>query len=140
MFPKRVCHPLKRAVFGTAGTRTYYRPMSIYTAFLCVHSLLYRSSQCILYFYPHPVNPYLSSALVKKILSWGFLAFREHTGSNSGYMKTLLVARIQATCFGKQGNLQAIRKKCIINETPEQKRASQKLLNAFWHLERADPK
>lgn len=50
------------------------------------------------------VNPYLSSALVKKILSWGFFAFREHTGSSSGYMKTLLVARIQATCFGKQGN------------------------------------
>jgi len=76
---------------------------------------------------------------VKKILSWGFLAFREHTGSNSGYMKTLLVARIQATCFGKQGNLQAIRKKFMINETPEHERASQKLLNASWHLERANP-
>lgn len=113
MFPKRVCHPLKRGAFGTAGTRTYHSPLSIYTA-LCVHSSLYSIivlSQCILCFSPHPVNPYLSSALVKKILSWGFLAFREHTGSNSGYMKTLLVARIQATCFGKQGNLQAIRKK-----------------------------
>ena len=30
--------------------------------------------------------------------------------------------------------------KFIVNEIPEQKRASQKLLNVFWHLERADPK
>lgn len=85
------------------------------------------------------VNPYLSSALVKKILSWGFFAFREHTGSSSGYMKTLLVARIQATCFGKQGNSQAVRKKFLINEILEQKTASQKLLNAFLHLDRATP-
>lgn len=55
-------------------------------------------------------NPYLSSALVKKILSWGFFAFREHTGRSSGYMKTLLVARVHATCFGKQGNSSPVRK------------------------------
>lgn len=56
-------------------------------------------------------RPYLSSALVNEFLSWGFFAFREHTGSSSGYMKTLLVARIHATCFGKQGYLQAVREK-----------------------------
>lgn len=88
---------------------------------------------------PPTVNPYLSSAFVNKILFWGFFAFREHTGSSSGYMKTLLVARIQATCFGKQGNSQAVRKKKSINEILEQKRASQKLLSACLHFDRAAP-
>ena len=86
------------------------------------------------------VNSYLSSAFVKKILSWGFFAFREHTGSSSGYMNTLLVARIQATCFGKQGNSSAVRKQNpVVNEILEQNRASQKLPNAFSHLSRAVP-
>lgn len=30
------------------------------------------------------------------------MAFKEQVGSNSGYMKTLRVAKIHATCFGRQ--------------------------------------
>lgn len=117
-----------QAELGTVGTSIYHGILPIHTNFLFVfyvHVLLYMpispkllnkkepaSLQDIMCLFP-TVNPYLSSAFVNKILFWGFFAFREHTGSSSGYMKTLLVARIQATCFGKQGNSQAVRKKKI---------------------------
>lgn len=44
------------------------------------------------------------------ILSRGGFAFKEHIGSNSGYIKTLLVAKIHATCFGKHGNSLAVKR------------------------------
>lgn len=56
------------------------------------------------------LSTYLSSALVKIILSRGGFAFKEHTGSSSGYIKTLLVAKIHATCFGKHGKSLAVRR------------------------------
>lgn len=135
MFPKCICNPLKRALLKQVHIQNCVPLHGFSLSFV---SIPYYTS--LLIFFSAILSPYLSSALVKKFLSWGFLAFREHTRSSSGYMKTLLVARIQATCFGKQGNLQAVRRKFIVNEIPEQKRASQKLLNVFWHLERADPK
>jgi len=53
-------------------------------------------------------STYLSSALVKIILSRGGFAFKEHIGRSSGYIKTLLVAKIHATCFGKHGKSLAV--------------------------------
>lgn len=147
MFPKCSSHSLETPVQNY--THLHSCSSCLLRPCLTVHDLFPLSSsrertgsspRDIFCFCSPTVNAYLSSAFVNKILSWGFFAFREHTGSSSGYMKTLFVARIQATCFGKQGNSQAVRKKkSVINEILEQKRASQKLLNAFLRLNRAAP-
>lgn len=55
-------------------------------------------------------STYLSSALVKMILSWWEFALKEQIGSSSGYIKTFLVAKIQATCFGKHKTSFAVKR------------------------------
>lgn len=101
MFPKCSSHSLETPVQNYAHLHScsscLLRPC------LTVHDLFPLSSsrertgsspRDIFCFCSPTVNAYLSSAFVNKILSWGFFAFREHTGSSSGYMKTLFVARI----------------------------------------------
>lgn len=90
---------------------------------LGVHVSLYLSHCCL--HSPSCFPTYLSSALVKVTLCMGFFAFREHTGRSSGYMKTLLVARIQATCLGKQGNSEAVRRSICHKQQSRTSRASQ---------------